>query len=147
MPGTASSKRVLWVDDESPRKRRLLRRLREHLGEDNLLLGRTVEEAENYLMGDLRIDCILLDIMLPQDDLELANAMVRLDAGIEILRQLKSGAYSAAPQGTPVIVITARGNEEAIVEIRRLLVDGSDHLIRKPSSTRTVLETVARTLA
>ena len=76
-----------------------------------------------------RLDLMILDIMLPDVD------------GFEVCRRLKSGKGPAA--GTPVIMLTARGQE--LDRVRGLEL-GADDYVTKPFSLMELLARVAAVL-
>ena len=112
----SSLPRVLVVDDDA-RLRDLLRRYLSEQHYDVLLA------ADGAAMGRLlareRIDLIVLDLMLPGED------------GLALLRRLR-GARDA----TPVIMLTARGDEvDRIVGLEM----GADDYLPKPFNPRELL--------
>ena len=114
---------VLVVDDEAD----LLTLVRYNLERDGFEVGEAVDGEEAMLMiAERRPDLVLLDWMLP-----------RL-SGIEICRRIRR---SAEAQNLPIIMLTARGEENDRV---RGLDYGADDYIVKPFSPS---ELVARVRA
>ena len=114
---------VLVVDDEAD----LLTLVRYNLERDGFEVGEAVDGEEAMLMiAERRPDLVLLDWMLP-----------RL-SGIEICRRIRR---SAETQNLPIIMLTARGEEN---DRGRGLDYGADDYIVKPFSPS---ELVARVRA
>ncbi|WP_391208917.1 response regulator transcription factor [Psychrobacillus sp. L4] len=112
--------KLLVVDDEE-RIRRLLKMYLEREGYE-------VEEAENgeialQLALENDYNCILLDIMMPEKD------------GIEVITALREHKQ------TPVIMLTAKGEEADRVEGFELGVD--DYIVKPFSPREVVLRTKA----
>jgi two-component system response regulator PhoP len=102
--------RVLLVEDEERLAENVASALREGP-------GYAVDIAEDgatgvYLAQDRCYDLVILDLMLPKVD------------GASVLRKLR-----AAGDGTPVLILTARGETQSII---RLLNDGADDYLSKP---------------
>lgn len=107
--------RILVVDDEE----RIRRLLRMYLERENYV----IEEAENGEEAlqkalDQDFDCILLDLMLPGID------------GVEVCQRLRE------KKGTPVIMLTAKGEEANRVQGFEV---GTDDYVVKPFSPREVI--------
>ncbi|MCF0253341.1 MAG: two-component system response regulator OmpR [Duodenibacillus sp.] len=119
MSDSERTPKILVVDDD-PRLRDLLRR---YLGEN----GFAVSVAENgQSMNRLwlreRFDALILDLMMPGED------------GLAILRRLR-----AAKDDTPVIMLTARGEDvDRIVGLEM----GADDYVPKPFNPRELLARV-----
>jgi DNA-binding response OmpR family regulator len=114
--------RVLVVDDE-PMVREVLARYLEQAGFD----VSTAEDGEQALsvFGSEQPDLVLLDLMLPLID------------GFEVFRQMRAGST------TPVIMLTARGEETDRVVGLEL---GADDYVTKPFSPREVVARVQAVL-
>ena len=108
--------KILVVDDDS-RLRDLLRR---YLGENGFQVFVSENGAAmNRLWVRERFDALILDLMMPGED------------GLQILRRLR-----AAKDTTPVIMLTARGEEvDRIVGLEL----GADDYIGKPFNPRELL--------
>lgn len=114
--------RILVVDDED-RIRRLLRMYLERE-------GYWIDEAEDGEMAlkkgmEIDYDLILLDLMLPGMD------------GVDVCRELRN------KKSTPVIMLTARGEETNRVEGFEV---GADDYVVKPFSPRELVHRVKAVL-
>jgi len=112
--------RILIVEDN----RNLVRGLRHNLKLDGheVDVAYTGEEALAHVRAHApALDLLLLDLMIPKPD------------GFEVLRTLRDEAVDV-----PIIVLTARGEEDDLVRGLRL---GADDYITKPFS---ILELLAR---
>ncbi|MBI2390434.1 MAG: response regulator [Deltaproteobacteria bacterium] len=112
--------RILVVDDNADMREYLTRLLRRHWTVDAVGDG----EAALALVHESRPDLILSDVTMPRMD------------GFGLLRSLRA---SAATRGIPVIFLSARAGEEAIVEG---LETGADDYLLKPFSARELLTRV-----
>ena len=114
--------RVLVVDDE-PMVRDVLARYLEQAG----YVVSTADDGEQALsvFGATRPDLVLLDLMLPMID------------GFEVFRRMRAGS------STPVIMLTARGEETDRVVGLEL---GADDYVTKPFSPREVVARVQAVL-
>jgi two-component system, OmpR family, alkaline phosphatase synthesis response regulator PhoP len=125
MDHTDTPANVLVVEDEADMARILEFNL-SSLGHRVRLAGSGAEAATQ--VQALRPDLILLDLRLP-------------DAfGIDILRGLRADAATAA---VPVIVVSALGDEQTVVQALDL---GADDYVTKPFRTRELLARVATAL-
>lgn len=107
--------RILVVDDED----RIRRLLKMYLERENYLIEEA-EDGETALIKAIEndYDCILLDLMMPGKN------------GIEVCKELR------AVKSTPVIMLTAKGEEANRVEGFEV---GTDDYIVKPFSPREVV--------
>ncbi|MBS4173319.1 response regulator transcription factor [Bacillus sp. FJAT-49736] len=107
--------RILVVDDED----RIRRLLKMYLERENYLIEEA-EDGESALIKAIEndYDCILLDLMMPGKN------------GIEVCKELR------AVKSTPVIMLTAKGEEANRVEGFEV---GTDDYIVKPFSPREVV--------
>lgn len=114
--------RILVVDDEE----RIRRLLRLYLEKENMLIDEAHdgEEALNKAL-ETDYDLIMLDLMLPKMD------------GIEVCKRLRE------KKSTPVIMITARGEETSRIEGFEV---GADDYVVKPFSPREVVARVKAVL-
>ncbi len=112
-------RRILVVDDE-PHIGRIIQFKLEQ-GPYDVTLSHDGIAALNLLRRDDPFDLILLDIMLP-----------RL-GGLELLAQLRRLPHR---QGTPVIMLTAKGNETDRTQAEAL---GADDFVVKPFSPKRLL--------
>jgi two-component system response regulator ResD len=114
--------RILVVDDEE----RIRRLLRMYLEKENMVIEEAEdgEEALNKALNQ-EFDLIMLDLMLPKMD------------GIEVCRRLRE------KKSTPVIMITARGEEASRIEGFEV---GADDYVVKPFSPREVVARVKAVL-
>jgi len=92
-----------------------------------LIQARTGEEGLDYLKKN-RVNCILLDIMLPGMD------------GFKLLKKLKEIEIC---RGVPVIMTTARGEEADIITGLEL---GADDYVVKPYSPKVLIARVRANL-
>lgn len=92
--------------------------------------AQTAATGEDALqaVGEFKPDLVLLDLMLPGMD------------GLEVARTLKA---KHATQNTPIIMLTAKGEESDIVKGLEL---GADDYITKPFSPRVLLARIAAVL-
>src|SRR6516165_6575457 len=114
----AEASSILLVDDDELNSEGLARRLRRH--------GYEVTVARNgraaiELLGDRRFDVTLLDVMMPgMSGLEVLRFLRRIDSLIDL----------------PIIMVTARGESEEIVEALEL---GANDYVTKPLDLPVVL--------
>jgi DNA-binding response OmpR family regulator len=118
----AAPARVLVVDDE-PMVREVVTRYLEQEG--HLVTGVDDGAAAAQALLDDRYDLVVLDLMLPSID------------GLSVLRDLRSRT------GTPVIVLTARGEEDDRIAGLQL---GADDYVVKPFSPRELVLRVTSVL-
>src|SRR5256714_10402179 len=117
---------LLIVDDEELNREGLSRRLQRH--------GYAVTLAKNgrealELLGERRFDLVLLDIMMPgMNGLEVLRFLRRIDSLIDL----------------PIIMVTARGESEDIVEALEL---GANDYVTKPLDFPVVLARIRTQLA
>ena len=125
MGGTAKNIRILTVDDEEDIQE-LLRYTLEREGYEvaGALTGEEALESARANPPGL----ILLDLMLPGVN------------GLEVCRRLRAGG---ATRRIPIIMLTAKGEEEDIV---RGLELGADDYVVKPFSHKVVLARIAAAL-
>lgn len=116
-------KNILVIEDDAGIRQGLVDAL-ELEGYQTLSAARADEGLELALHGEY--DLLLLDLVLPRGD------------GLEILAQLRQ-----ARPTTPVIILTARGDENDRVQGLRL---GADDYVVKPFSVRELLARVSAVL-
>src|SRR5919201_1852609 len=122
----AESSSLLIVDDEELNSEGLARRLRGR--------GFAVTVAKSgpkaiELLGERRFDLVLLDIMMPgMTGLEVLKFLRRVDSLIDL----------------PIIMVTARGESEDVVEALEL---GANDYVTKPLDFPVVLARVRAQLA
>jgi len=109
--------RVLVIEDDAAIRRGILHALR-FQGYDTLEAGAYAEGLEQAISGEY--DLILLDLVLPGGD------------GLDILKEAR-----ARRGPLPVIILTARGEEEDRVRGLKL---GADDYVIKPFSVKELLE-------
>lgn len=120
-----TAERVLVVEDEEDIAE-LVRYNLEAAG-FSVSLATTGEQGLAMASRDLP-DLVLLDLMLPSID------------GLEVCRRLRSSATTAS---TPIIMVTARGEESDVV---RGLEMGADDYVAKPFSPRVLIARVQSVL-
>lgn len=123
----AEEKTVLIVDDEL-RMRRVVSDYLHIKGYEILEAGDGVEALE--ILGRRPVDLVLLDVMMPRMN------------GFEVLRRLRAGG-AAQNTRVPVIILTARAEEEDELEGFRL---GVDEYIAKPFSLKVLLARIEAVL-
>ena len=122
----ASQATVLVVDDEELNREGLARRLERH--EYAVTSARSGREAID-LLGERKFDLVLLDIMMPgMNGLEVLKFLRRVDSLIEL----------------PIIMVTAKGESEDIVEAFEL---GANDYVTKPLDFPVVLARIRTQLA
>ncbi|HAH63518.1 MAG TPA: DNA-binding response regulator [Treponema sp.] len=109
---------ILAVDDE-PKILETLRAYLEHAGY-RVLCAHTGREAQNMLDNE-QISFVLLDLMLPDISGEL------------LCRRIRDGFYSGCRKNVPVIMITAKTDEQSIIHGLNM---GADDYVTKPFSPR-----------
>jgi Response regulators consisting of a CheY-like receiver domain and a winged-helix DNA-binding domain len=119
---------VLAVDDE-PKILEMLRAYLEH-GGYRVVCARDGAEAQRMLESE-QISFVLLDLMLPDVPGELLCSRIR------------SGFYSGCRKNVPVIMITAKTDEQSIV---RGLNMGADDYVTKPFSPRELTARISAIL-
>ena len=117
---------LLVVDDEELNREGLARHLRRHGYAVSLAKGGR-EAIE--LLGQRRFDLVLLDIMMPgMNGLEVLKFLRRVDSLIDL----------------PIIMVTARGESEDVVEALEL---GANDYVTKPLDFPVVLARIRTQLA
>lgn len=119
-PETATARRRILVVDDEPHIGRIIQFKLEQ-GPYDVVLSQDGVAALDLLSGDDPVDLILLDIMLPRM------------GGIEILARLRSMPHR---RDTPVIMLTAKGNEMDREQAEAL---GAFDFIVKPFSPKRLL--------
>jgi sigma-B regulation protein RsbU (phosphoserine phosphatase) len=123
---TAQPSSILIVDDEELNSEGLARRLQRH--DYAVSVARSGREALEML-GERRFDLVLLDIMMPgMNGLAVLKLLRRVDSLIDL----------------PVIMVTARGESEDIVEALEL---GANDYVTKPLDLPVVLARIRTQLA
>ncbi|MCI8554756.1 MAG: response regulator transcription factor [Clostridiales bacterium] len=117
--GGGNGRKILIVDDEM-RMRRILADYLQIKGYDPLCAEDGAQGLE--LFAREQPDLVLLDVMMPRMD------------GWEVCRRIRSGEGGAAD--TPIIMLTARGQEEDELQGFSL---GADEYIAKPFSLKILL--------
>lgn len=121
---SASSARILVVDDNADMRDYLQRILGEYYTVDMAIDGETALAVASNTPPDL----ILSDVMMPRMD------------GFELLRQLRGDSRT---REIPILLLSARAGEESAVEG---LEAGADDYLVKPFSRRELLARVAANL-
>jgi sigma-B regulation protein RsbU (phosphoserine phosphatase) len=117
---------ILIVDDEELNREGLGRRLQRH--DYEVAAARSGREAIE-LLGGRRFDLVLLDIMMPgMNGLEVLKFLRRVDSLIDL----------------PIIMVTAKGESEDIVEALEL---GANDYVTKPLDFPVVLARIRTQLA
>src|SRR5688572_3152749 len=114
--------RILVVEDEAVTRRALVRSL--HAGNSDI----AVREEENGLVAagllhSEEFDCVVLDYLLPGMN------------GLSVLRQVRE-----AGNKTPIIVLTAKGDERLAVEMMK--AGASDYLSKSRLSPEALVQSV-----
>jgi DNA-binding response OmpR family regulator len=125
MDHTDTPSTILVIEDEADMARVLEVNL-STLGHRVLLAGDGAAAAARLQAG--RPDLVLLDLRLPDA------------SGLDLLRDLKADLATAA---VPVIVVSALGDEQTVVQALDL---GADDFVAKPFRTRELLARVATAL-
>jgi DNA-binding response OmpR family regulator len=136
--------KILFIEDEDD----LISAFVDTL-EDNgntVTKARSGEEAVRYLNGgDHSFNLIILDIMLPQGDVEgspfISENIGDYERGVEILRQLRKEMRG---EETPVIVLSAVGADEVK---KRVLELGVKRYFTKPVSLGRFMDEVNNVLS
>ena len=123
---TAISKETVLIIEDDPEIQELLSLAMAKEGW-KLIQAKTGEEGLDYLKKN-RVNCILLDIMLPGMD------------GFKLLKKLKEIEIC---RGVPVIMTTARGEEADIITGLEL---GADDYVVKPYSPKVLVARVRANL-
>jgi sigma-B regulation protein RsbU (phosphoserine phosphatase) len=117
---------LLIVDDEELNRDGLARRLQRH--DYEVVAAKSGREAIE-LLGGQRFDLVLLDIMMPgMNGLEVLKFLRRLDSLIDL----------------PIIMVTAKGGSEDVVEALEL---GANDYVTKPLDFPVVLARIRTQLA
>jgi sigma-B regulation protein RsbU (phosphoserine phosphatase) len=122
----AESSSILIVDDEELNREGLARRLQ---GRGFAVTGAKSGREAIELLGEHRFDLVLLDIMMPgMTGLEVLKFLRRVDSLIDL----------------PIIMVTARGESEDVVEALEL---GANDYLTKPLDFPVVLARIRTQLA
>jgi DNA-binding response OmpR family regulator len=124
-PREAGKPRVLLIEDDAD-----IRDLVQfHLEKEGMAVETAADGERGLLLAQSRVyDLVLLDLMLPVVD------------GLEICRRLRREERTA---GLPVVIVTARGQEEDVVRGLNL---GADDYVVKPFSMKELLARVRTAL-
>lgn len=120
MPDSADSCRNVLVIDDEPYIGRIIQ-LKLETGPYQVEFCADARSALDLLRSDLPIDVILLDIMMPHLN------------GFEVLTELRRLPHRC---NTPVIMLTAKGQETDRVQARSL---GASDFLTKPFSPKKLL--------
>jgi CheY-like chemotaxis protein len=137
---TQDVRTILWIEDDANIKHFLKKMLVDYFGSKNVHIASTINEAENKLACRLTFDCVILDIMLPKDISQKRKGLLVLDAGIEILKNIKKGMYKSVNPKTPIIVNSAR--TLPLETLEQLLDFPQDIVAFKPSSSRNLFNEI-----
>jgi sigma-B regulation protein RsbU (phosphoserine phosphatase) len=123
---TAAPSSILIADDEELNREGLARRLQRH-GYETTLAENGLRAIE--LLGERQFDLLLLDVMMPEmNGLEVLKFVRRVDSLLDL----------------PIIMVTARGESEDVVEALEL---GASDYVTKPINFPVVLARVRSQLA
>jgi phosphoserine phosphatase RsbU/P len=123
---TPAKAKLLIVDDEELNREGLARRLQKH--DYDIALAKNGREAIE-LLGSTPYDLVLLDIMMPgMNGLEVLKFLRRVDSLIDL----------------PIIMVTAKGESEDVVEALEL---GANDYVTKPLDFPVVLARIRTQLA
>lgn len=135
--------KILFIEDEDF----LIRAFVDTLVDNghNVTLARNGEKAIRYLNDrDSNFDLIILDIMLPQGEVEdsplISENIGDYQRGVEILRQLREKMKDE----TPVIVLSAVGADEVKNRVLKL---GVKRYFTKPVSLSRFMDEVNNVLS
>lgn len=109
----SEKKSILVIDDNSDIRHYVAGILKDY----SIIEAESIEEAENYLAGNMP-DIIISDVILPGKN------------GYEFCQQIKSDQYTSH---IPVILMTAKGNDDNRIQGLEL---GADAFIPKPFNER-----------
>jgi len=126
-PRPAGSLRLLVAEDE-PHIRRILVTLLEESG-FQVDMAPHGGEARRLLQSEIHFDLVLMDIMMPEA------------TGLELLAEMRQLPHR---RGTPVVILTAKGQDVDREEAFRL---GAADFITKPFSPKKFLNRVDQILA
>ena len=135
---------ILWIEEQYEEYDPLLDDLRELVGPEHIVVVRTENEGRSQLR-EHAFDLVLLDLMLPRNEDERKAGLIRLEAGTRLLHELRQNEGWATHRDCNVVVLTARGNPEALKEVEDLL---SSHgcLIQKPIPIEDIVQKVKNVL-
>ena len=120
---TAAPSSILIADDEELNREGLARRLQRH-GYETTLAENGLRAIE--LLGERQFDLLLLDVMMPEmNGLEVLKFVRRVDSLLDL----------------PIIMVTARGESEDVVEVLEL---GASDYVTKPINFPVVLARYGR---
>src|SRR6516162_2122049 len=123
---SVEASKLLIVDDEEMNREGLARHLQRH---DYEVTGARSGREAIELLGKRRFDLVLLDIMMPgMNGLEVLKFLRRVDSLLDL----------------PIIMVTARGESEDIVEALEL---GANDYLTKPLDFPIVLARIRTQLA
>lgn len=120
MPTAPDHRRRILVADDEPHIGRIIQ-LRLEAGPYDVEVVHDGRAALERIRGDVPVDLILLDIMMPHA------------SGLEVLRELRRLPHR---RSTPVIMLTAKGQEADREQAIRL---GATDFLTKPFSPKKLL--------
>jgi CheY-like chemotaxis protein len=136
--------RILWIEDQPEEYGPLLEDLQGLVGQGNLVLAYTEEEGRSQLRGHA-FDLVLLDLMLPQNDVKHKIGMVLLDAGQRLLGELRQNTDWVTSPDCKVVVCTARRNPDVLAEVEESLFPHG-RLIQKPAPMGEIVRVIREML-
>jgi DNA-binding NarL/FixJ family response regulator len=135
---------ILWIEEQCEEYDPLLEDLQDLVGREHMVVACTEEEGHSQL-EERAFDLVILDLMLPQNDEHYKVGLIRLEAGQRLLRDLRENMGWATSPNCSVLVLTARGNPDALAEVENLLKP-SGLLIQKPAPVEEIVQVVREML-
>lgn len=125
-PGAAAHRPTILIAEDTGNVRRILVHILEVAGYQTV---QAKDGAETLMLAGMqRFDLILLDIMMPVKD------------GYTVCQELRAGTQT---QSVPIIMVTARGSKEAVLQAVRA---GADDYVVKPFTKEVILSKVEKVL-
>jgi CheY-like chemotaxis protein len=136
--------KILWIEEQWDEYFPLNELLGKIVGEENVQIAENQDDGVNYLKN-ISFDLVIMDIMLPRNKEQQKYKVVTLEAGINILRDLRNNTDWQTSPSCNVIALTARGNPEPLNLIQTLLGE-KGKLIGKPAVIDAIIDQVKQYL-